>query len=117
MTRIAPCVLIVEDDPMIAWDLQETILEMGCRVVGPALGLEAGYLAAGEATFDFALLDFDLGRGNNSLTIAEKLNERGIGYAFITSSNPQDIAATLPLARVIPKPIHRAELAKLLTAA
>ena len=42
MTRIVPSVLIVEDDPMIAWDLEETVLELGYRVVGPALGLEAG---------------------------------------------------------------------------
>jgi DNA-binding response OmpR family regulator len=63
MAHVPPTVLIVEDNPLIAWDLQERMLELGCRVVGPAHGLADGYVAAAQGSFDLALLDFDLGSG------------------------------------------------------
>ena len=114
MTHVSPSVLIVEDDPLIALDLHDRVLELGCRVVGPAYGLAEGCAAAEKGSFDFALLDFDLGRGNNSLPIAERLGERGIGYAFITSSDLASIAAMLPRARIFAKPVRQDDLTRLI---
>jgi AmiR/NasT family two-component response regulator len=115
MTPVSPAVLIVEDDALIALDLQQMVLELGCLVVGPAYDLEQGCAAVGETELDFALLDFDLGHGNSSVPIAEKLSARGIDYAFVTASDPSSIVEMFPKACVLSKPIFREDLEPLVS--
>lgn len=60
----SPSVLVVEDDPMIALQIEDILLEMGCRLVGPCYSLSDCAEGAADRHLDFALLDFDLGVGD-----------------------------------------------------
>jgi PAS domain S-box-containing protein len=75
-------VLIVEDEWLVAMQLQRDLEESGHHVIGPALTLADG-LSLAEAEIDAALIDVSLGR-DTSAPIAERLMQRSIPFAFAT---------------------------------
>jgi len=95
-------ILIVEDDPLIALDLQAIVEGEGHRVVRvcPSLA-DARRHVVGE--FDFALLDVDLGDGK-SFEVAFRLCERHIPFAFVSGSRRSDLPFDLCGAAFVPKP-------------
>jgi DNA-binding NtrC family response regulator len=79
-----PCdVLIVEDDPIIALDFEDTILGFGVKTVRAAGSVTRALKMIDERAPDFALLDVGLIR-ENSFAIAERLDALGIPFAFVT---------------------------------
>ncbi|TGN42985.1 response regulator [Paracoccus liaowanqingii] len=76
-------VLIVEDEMLIAMDMEDMLAEMGFEVVGPAPCLERGMELARREAFDMAVLDINLA-GRTSFPIADILRERGIPFLFAT---------------------------------
>ncbi len=102
--------LVVEDNPVIAMDLADTLADVGVtdvRVVGTAhLGLEA--LERGEV--DFGILDVSLG-ADTSLSIALALAGRGV--PFVVTTGCDDLSALLssfPPAPVLRKPYSSEEV-------
>ncbi len=79
-------ILLVEDEALIAMQLKLDLEAEGHTVVGPFGQLSEGLRAAGEANFDIALLDINLG-ADNSAPIAEILDRRMIPFAFTTGYN------------------------------
>lgn len=79
----AVSVLVVEDEVLVALQLQKDLEESGYRVVGPARSLKHGLMLASGGGFDAALLDVSLGR-ETSIVIAEQLQNRDIPFAFAT---------------------------------
>ena len=76
-------ILVVEDEPLVALQIQGDLESDGHFVIGPAGTAEQGLeLAAGE-TFDYAILDVRLGQ-TTSESIANKLIER----TFCSCSRP-----------------------------
>jgi CheY-like chemotaxis protein len=76
-------VLIVEDDPIIALDFEDTILGFGVKRVRTAASVaKALEMIAGRAP-DFALLDVGLVR-EKSFAIAERLEALKIPFIFVT---------------------------------
>ena len=76
-------VLVVEDEPIVAWDLAETLEAYGCEIVGPAYDLaQASELSRGR-TLDGAVLDVNLG-GEKVFPLADALAEVPIPYCFVT---------------------------------
>ena len=76
-------VLIVEDDPIIALDFEDTILGFGVRAVRTAQSVAKALALIAERPPDFALLDVSLVR-EKSFAIAERLDALKIPYAFVT---------------------------------
>ena len=76
-------VLIVEDDPIIALDFEDTILGFGVTSVRSAGNVAAALAAIAERPPDFALLDVALARGN-SFAVAEQLVVLKIPFVFVT---------------------------------
>ena len=74
-------VLVVEDEPLIALQVQADLENDGHKVIGPALTLEHGLQLAETEKLDMALLDVNL-RGRTSEGIAEVLMRRQIPFAF-----------------------------------
>lgn len=74
-------VLVVEDEMTIALLIEDTLLELGAEVVGPASRLDAALRLAGEGSIDAAILDVNI-RGGNSYPVADILVERGIPFVF-----------------------------------
>ena len=83
-SRQQPCVLVVEDESLVAM-LLETILEdMGCTPVGPASNIDEGEaLARDEAALDAALLDVNVA-GRQVFPVAAALKARGVPFVFST---------------------------------
>ncbi len=76
-------VMIVEDQAMIAMDLEASLNESGA-VVASVCASAAQALKALESTeIDAAILDFNLA-GESSLAVAEALEKRGIPFIFAT---------------------------------
>jgi CheY-like chemotaxis protein len=107
-------VLVVEDDPLIALDLEETILGFGVNTVRVAGSVVRALKMIDERAPDFALLDVGLVR-EKSFAIAERLDALGIPFAFVTGYGA-DVRLPAAFARKprLPKPCPADALAAVL---
>ncbi len=76
-------VLIVEDDPLLALDFEDTILGFGVKTVRTAGNVARALQLIADRTPDFALLNVGLVR-EKSFAIAERLDALKIPFAFVT---------------------------------
>jgi CheY-like chemotaxis protein len=76
-------VLLVEDDPIIALDFEDTILGLGVKTVRTAAGVARALQMIADRAPDFALLDVSLVR-EKSFAIAARLDALKIPFAFVT---------------------------------
>jgi DNA-binding response OmpR family regulator len=76
-------VLLVEDEPIVAMDVEDMLLELGCEVIGPCPRLSAALEAAHFQSIDVAVLDVNL-NGEESYPVAQALRDRSIPFAFAT---------------------------------
>jgi CheY-like chemotaxis protein len=83
MPALPDDVLIVEDDPIIALDFEDTILGFGVKTVRTAANVARALEMIAARAPDFALLDVGLVR-EKSFAIAERLNELKIPFVFVT---------------------------------
>jgi CheY-like chemotaxis protein len=75
--------LLVEDDPIIALDFEDTIMGLGVKAVRTAASVARALKMIDDRAPDFALLDVGLVR-EKSFAIAERLAELNIPFAFVT---------------------------------
>jgi CheY-like chemotaxis protein len=108
-------VLIVEDDPIIALDFEDTLLGFGVKNVRTAGSVARALVMIAERPPDFALLDVSLIR-EKSFAVAERLEALKIPYAFVTGYGAD---AKLPAPFMgkprLPKPSSTEALKALLT--
>lgn len=102
---LAGCrVLVVEDEFIIALELQATLEEAGAVVVGPAYTLGSAVELARTADLSAAMLDLRLAR-DSVRPVARILGERGIPFMFYTGQPTSDpIRADWPNCTTISKP-------------
>jgi CheY-like chemotaxis protein len=89
-------VLIVEDDPIIALDVEDTILGFGVKAVRIAGNVTRALDMITERAPDFALLDVGL-TNEKSFAIAERLEALRIPFLFITGHGA-DVKLAAPFA-------------------
>jgi DNA-binding LytR/AlgR family response regulator len=100
------CVLIVEDEPIVAYDLRITLEEAGALVIGPALSLRQAEALACEQRISVALLDVRLGTAD-VFGVAAKLWDRGVPLVFHTGHGTSEaLLARWPGSKVLAKPIR-----------
>jgi CheY-like chemotaxis protein len=97
-------ILILEDDPFIALDLQSILEGEGHEVVG-VFGSLMEVRDHLEDGFDYALLDIDV-VGGKTFGIAAELLDRRIPFAFVSASRPNEVPPFLRQASFIPKPFE-----------
>ena len=108
-------ILILEDEPLIAMDLEDIVVARCQAECVLARTAEAGLSRVAEGV-DFALLDYDLGDGNkNSLAVATDLMERNVPFCFVSGSLLQLPARFWHVPRVS-KPFRACEIEQLLPA-
>lgn len=98
-------ILIVEDEAMIALNLQFAVEDEGAEVVGPALTLDRALATTREdAAIDAAILDVDVG-GKDVFPVAEMLVRRSVPFVFhtghgsrraLTSDYPRSLTCLKP---------------------
>ena len=99
-------ILIVEDDPFIAMDLQDTFEDAGYKVLGPVASVVPGLRLLSEAKPDVAMLDYNLGR-ETSIPIAYKLDEKAVPYVFLSGQVEKVVTANgVRSHEVITKPFN-----------
>ena len=77
-------ILLVEDELMLALDVETALNDAGAEVIGPIDSLRKGLdLLDREPVIDAAILDIDL-HGKDVFPIAEKLRTRGVPFLFHT---------------------------------
>lgn len=103
-------ILVVEDEALIAFELQASLTAAGACVVGPSLTLaEAIDLARGE-NLAAAVLDIRLGR-DAVVPVARELFSRRIPFLFYTGQvDVSYIKGLWPECKIISKPAPRRAL-------
>jgi CheY-like chemotaxis protein len=83
-------VLVVEDEALIAMDLQALLEEAGYRVLGPANSSAAAMALLAGQDPDVALLDVNLGR-SDVFGVANELATRKTELIFLTGHTAQKL--------------------------
>jgi DNA-binding response OmpR family regulator len=97
-------ILVVEDEALIAFDLQATLTDAGAEVVGPSLTVTEAFALAGRENLSAAVLDVRLGR-HAIEPVARQLAARSIPFLFYTGQVETDpIKAEWPQCEIIAKP-------------
>ena len=76
--------LLVEDEMMIAWDIEQTLTHAGMRVLGPAASVDRAMRLIEEERPDAAILDLQL-RGELVTPVARKLRDIGVPFVLATA--------------------------------
>jgi CheY-like chemotaxis protein len=76
-------VLIVEDEMLLAFMLQDMLAEWGCAVVGPAGRVPKALSLAGSEALDGAILDVNVA-GTEVYPVARTLAARRIPFIFVS---------------------------------
>ena len=97
-------ILILEDDPWIATDLQAILESDGHEIVDSLSSLDEAYRHLDDE-FDCALLDIDV-IGGKSFGVAEALTARRIPFVFVSASQPSDLPQTIRQAAFVAKPFE-----------
>jgi len=110
-------ILIVEDDPMVALDLEAIVVGATNADVAVAHSVKEARRVLREAAFDAALLDIDVLDGK-TFPVAYLLAERGTPFAFVSGASQEDVPPPLRQVPFLPKPydpqdIERKFLARL----
>jgi PAS domain S-box-containing protein len=107
-------ILIVEDEPIVALDLQQEILQMGCEVVGVAESADEALQAVSACRPDLALMDIRIVGCMDGIQTARLLSGvYGTPSVFLTSYSDETTIARA--ARAMPygyltKPFQSGEL-------
>ena len=96
--------LVVEDSLIIAMEAEEILHEIGMDAVEIASNLQQAVAAIDAESYDFAVLDVNLGEGM-SFGFARILAERGIRFGFVSGySDTQDFPDDLQHVPLLVKP-------------
>ncbi len=97
MPALPSDVLLVEDDPIIALDFEDTILGLGVKSVRTAPSVARALKMIADRAPDFAMLDVSLIR-EKSFAIAERLDALNIPFCFVTGYGA-DVRLPAPFAK------------------
>ena len=83
-------VLVVEDEPLVALEIEAELTDAGAVVVGPVGSLEAAARLIAAEPLDAALLDANLA-GKPVDALAAELAARGVPFAFASGYGPSGL--------------------------
>jgi PAS domain S-box-containing protein len=96
-------VLVVEDEPLIAMEIEENLSASGCDVVGPAPTVGAARRLIESSRLDAALVDANLA-GTAVDDVCADLTRGGVPFAFCTGYGREGLPAGYDDAPVLAKP-------------
>ena len=111
-------VLIVEDELLIAMDLELQLAEFGHEVVAIAIDPDEAVAAARACRPDLALMDLHLAHGTSGVDAARRLREElGLRCVFVSATLDRGTVAALGAldpAGFVPKPVQPAMLRRVI---
>jgi CheY-like chemotaxis protein len=102
-------VLVVEDEMIVAWLLEDMLADLGCAVVGPAARVNQALAMLDAEAIDAAVLDVNL-NGQMSYPVADALAARGVPFVFSTGYNKDSLPNSYQGFVVLQKPFDRLKL-------
>lgn len=115
MTFAGLTVLIVEDEPIIAFALEDMLADLGAGAE-IASTIEDGFALLEKDSFGFAVLDVNV-KGAKSYPIADELRRRSIPLIFATGYGDAEHPAHFAEALTLTKPYSRQQLEQAIKAA
>jgi DNA-binding response OmpR family regulator len=109
----APSALVVEDEAIIALDIEARLVASGYAYVESAASLAEASAAADRRPFDIGILDFSLPDGN-TIELARSLIASGTSVIFTTAFSAEDFPEDLRDLPRLEKPFEPASLSSLL---
>jgi len=109
-------VLIVEDEALVAMEIEGMLGLAGHQAIAQADDLQSAVEAVESDKPDLALVDIQLAKGANGLDVAAALKARGIPVVFATGNCPTAAGRDLALG-CLHKPITDRSLAGAIAAA
>ncbi len=94
---------------MVSWVLEDILVELGCKVVGPAARVSQALDMVESETIDMAILDVNL-NGQKSYPIADALVAHGVPFLFSTGYNRDGISDIYKAYPMLQKPYRQADL-------
>lgn len=99
-------VLVLEDEILVTWHIEEILTQLGCRAVGPASRVPAALELVRQETFDVALLDIKV-NGAESFPVGHELLRRRIPFLFMTGYHASELPAAFKAVPCLEKPFDR----------
>ena len=109
-----PHVLIVEDDALIALDLEDELTDLGFDPVSVSTVAKAREAMA-VRTPVIVVLDMHL-RSETTFDLATDLQARGLPFLFLSGNDSSALPEGLKNTRILSKPVHIDELASVIEA-
>ena len=107
-------VLVVEDEVMVSWLLEDMLVDLGYEIVGPAARVNQALAMVEAEAIDLAVLDVNL-NGEKSYPVADALTARGVPFAFSTGYNKEGLPVCYRDFLMLQKPYDMAALAAVLS--
>ncbi|NNE40286.1 MAG: response regulator [Marinicaulis sp.] len=102
-------VLIVEDEPLVALEIEQAVAHAGCLVACKVHTLNSALSTLDEETFDAVILDANL-RGESAAPIVEKLRELNIRYLIVSGYTRGQLDFLTDSDPILGKPFHTNKL-------
>jgi PAS domain S-box-containing protein len=102
-------ILVVEDEPLVSMDIEASLSEGGCHVVGPAGNVDSARRLIASARYDAALLDVNLADQPVD-ELAAALRKKGVPFAFVTGHGRDALPEGFTEAPLLSKPFGTEEL-------
>jgi DNA-binding response OmpR family regulator len=102
-------ILVIEDEPLVAMDLESSLMAAGCEVVGPAGTIEEAKSLVADGRYDAALVDVNLA-GHPVDEIAAALTQKNCPFAFVTGYGREALPRGFRDAIVLGKPFGQEQL-------
>src|SRR5580658_1292176 len=102
-------VLLVEDEMLVAWLIEDMLADLGCAVVGPASSVNQALAMIDAEAIDAAVLDVNL-NGQMSYPVADALLARGVPFVFSTGYASNRLQEGYRTYSALQKPYHMTEL-------
>lgn len=109
-------ILIVEDDPFIAMDIETAVAEELAEAELVMVSSVADARMAALQPLSCALLDIDV-VGGKTFEVAESLLARGTPFAFVSGSSPSEVPQALRDVPFMRKPFSTDEITGFVTEA
>ena len=102
-------ILVVEDEVMVSWMLEDMLGQLGCAVVGPVARVDQALAVVHSEDVDAAVLDVNL-NGEKSYPVADALTARGVPFVFSTGYGRKGLQDSYLEIPMLQKPFKRSAL-------
>ncbi len=108
-TGAGPRVLVLDDEALLAFEIEIILSRAGYRVLGPVYSIPEAELLLSRKRPDGAVLDLGIGAHSSDI-IADLLADRGVPFLFLSGYTRANMPARHATRPLLTKPVREADL-------